>query len=610
MKTNRIIALALVALLTAAVFAGCTSGQTGTQTATEAPSTETQAPATTGEEPVASAEPEEKVYRTYMSDDCPTLNAHDSVETQLQTPYNYCSSPLFRAIPAEDGINYTFVGDLAAELPIQIDDYNWQIKIRPEACWQNGDPINADTFMYSFKMQLDPILANKMADFLADYSITIVNAKEYALQGDTNTVAWEDVGIKKIDDYTIQITTVDANSMKDVCNHFTDRSCFPVYEPLYEAGMNADRTETTYGTTLDQWMGCGPYSFDTWEYGSIQVYVKNPNHWLSDLFHYDRVEVRVIPEMNARVELWEQGMLDDLTPDANTIETYIDDPRMVNYPSTTVFHIDINCKNPSNPISGSIAYRKALYHAMNREVIANDLFGYMKPSGTYVNDMAGFYSPTGVTYRESPQGKAVTDMVNSWGPYGYNPELALDYFNQACEECGVADDQVITIIFVVEDTSTAWRATAEYLKEEFPKIFNGRLEIEIVTFAGMSTTAFKQTGDDKWDLSPNDWSRGASRTYPYTCFYYYLSSYDGGPNNFHDDEFDAQYAVCDAVDKTDYETMLNETQKLEEIYLEKVIQIPICQEVTYQMFSDRLELPVSTYIPGFGWGTIYGDIAG
>jgi len=28
------------------------------------------------------------------------------------------------------------------------------------------------------------------------------------------------------------------------------------------------------------------------------------------------------------------------------------------------------------------------------------------------------------------------------------------------------------------------------------------------------------------------------------------------------------------------------------------------------MFSDRLELPVSTYIPGFGWGTIYGDIAG
>ncbi len=549
----------------------------------------------------------EKVYHTYMKSDSPVLSAHDSVETSVETPLLYCSAFLFRAVPDDDGMGYHYIGDIASELPIQVDDYTWQIKLDPAAHWYNGDPINADTMIYSYQMLLDPILANKMADFLSDYSITIVNAKDYSLQGTSNTISWDEVGIKKIDDYTIEIHTVDANTQADVCSHFTNRATGPVYEPLYEAGMNEDRTSTTYGTSLDTWMSCGPYYLDTWTYDSIQVYKKNDTYWHSDLFHYDAVEVRIIPEMNARVELWEQGLLDDFTPDANTIETYIDDPRTVEYPSITVFHIDVNCKNPENPLCSSINYRKALYHAMNREVIARDLFGYQEPSGTYVNGMAGLLSESGLTYRESEYGKAVTALVESWGPYGYSPELAREYLAKAYEECGVSDDTVITLTMAFDESDTAWKATAEYLMEEFPVIFDGKLQIKIVTYAGMSTTDYKKT-TDTWDLSPNDWSRGAARTYPYTCFYYYLSSYASHPNNFFDAEFEEQYAVADSV-KTDYNKMLEETAKLEEIYLEKVINIPMVQEINYQMFSDRLVLPVQTYIPGIGWGTMFGDIA-
>lgn len=602
---KKLVAILLAVVLIMGTLAACkpttNPGTTPDQAANDPTST---APGTA--DPGSTAA--EKVHRTYMSSDCPILNGHDSVESTLQTPHDYCSSPLYRRYPTADGKGFEYIGDLAAELPVKIDDYNWQIKIRPEACWQNGDPINADTFMYSFKMQLDPILANQMADFLSSASITILNAKDYSLQGTASTVSWDDVGIKKIDEYTIQITTVDVNNQSQVCSQFTDRSCFPVYEPYYEAGMNDTRTETTYGTTLENWMGCGPYFFDTWEFDSMHVYTKNPDHWLADLFNYDRVEVRIIPEMNARVELWEQGLLNDFLPDANTIETYIDDPRMVSYPTNAVYHIDINCKNPNNPLSASVAYRKALYHAMNREVIARDIFGYMEPTGTYVSGQAGILSETKLTYRESEYGKAVTAMVESWGPYGYNPELALEYFNQACAETGVGADEVITIVLAVGDSDTAWQATAEYLKEEFPKIFEGRLQIDIVT-SPLSATEFKQTGDDKWDLSPNDWSRTAARIYPYQVFYYYLTSYGTSPNNYFVQEFDDQFAVCDSAEvKADYTRMLQETQKLEEIYLEYVIHIPVVQDVAYQMFADHLKLPVETYIPGFGWGTIYGDI--
>lgn len=607
MKKNRLVALILAALFVLTTLAACTPTPTTTTDPTDAPVT-TGDPATVDPTPDQPGTTTEKVYRTYMGTDCPIMNGHDSVETSLQTPHDYCSGFLFRTYPGEDGLSYVYIPDLAAELPIQVDEEGrvWQFKLREEACWHNGEPINADTWIYSLKNLIDPVLANKMGGMFADY---ILNGKDYFMQGTAGTVAWEDVGIKKIDDYTLEITYVDVKTQHTACTPFTGRDMAPVYEPYYEAGMNDTRTETTYGTTLDNWMGCGPYFFDTWTYDSIQVYKKNPDHWLADLFNYDTVEVRIVPEMNARVELWESGMLDSLTPDANTLETYLDDSRLVSYPSLSVYHIDINCKNPANPICGSVAYRKAIYHAVDRATLAEYIFGHMIPSGVYVNELAGIESADHLTYRESKYGKAVTDLVESWGPYGYNPEMALDYLKQAYAECNVSEDTVITIKMAIDESDATWKACAEFFQEEFPKIFNGMIQVEIVTYAGMGAGDFKATGDDKWDFSPNDWTRSLSRTYPYQCFYYYLSTYGSHPNNFFDEEFEAQFAYCDTQEiKNDYETLLAETQKLEELYLEKVIQVPVVQVVNYELFSDHLQLPVSTYVPGFGWGAIYGDI--
>ena len=561
--------------------------------------------------PAASAEGT-KVYRTYLTTDCDTLYGGSTVQSQSNTTTEYCSAYLYRAYPDESGTNYHYICDIAAELPIQIDDYNWQIKIRPEAHWANGDPINADTFMYTFKMELDPLLLNQVADFLADNDITIVNAKAYNLQGvkqpgDEGYVAWEDVGIKKIDDYTIQITTEKVNTQRQVCSHFNNRANVPVYEPLYEAGMNSDRTQTTYGATIDQWMSCGPYTLTTWTFDSVQVYTKNPTYWLADLFHYDTVEVYILPEMNARVQMFEKGELDDLSPDSATVDTYYDDPRLVEYSSNTVYHIDVNGSNPNNPLCSSLNYRKALYFAMNRRVIAEDLFGHMEPAGWYISGQAGLFND--ITYRNSEYGQAVVDMVNSWGDAGYNPETALEYMKAAFAECGLSETDVVTlrIAYDPSDAQGRWNATAQYLVEEFKTIFNGMIVLEIDNYSGISTTEYKKNHDN-WDLSPNDWSRTAARTYPYQAFYYFLSTYASHPNNYFDEEFEAQFQVC-ADTQSDYMACLAETQKLEEIYLEKVIQIPVVQEISFSLFSDRLVLPVTTYVPGFGWGNIYGDIA-
>lgn len=561
-----------------------------------------------GTEPDAGAA---KVYKTSIASDCSSLNFLDNVDSNAEKPATYCMSFLWRKYPTEDGRNYMFISDLADGEPVQIDANNWQIKLRQDAAFVNGDPINADTWMFTFMQQLDPKMAARMGTFLYDNAITIVNGENYYKQGSEGfpaSVDWEEVGIKKIDEYTIQITTEDENTKEDIMKHFYSRNLVPVNEAMWNSCLSDDGLTTSYGSDLEHFVGCGPYIFKEWTYDSLHVYEKNPEHWMSEYFNYDSIEVRVVPEMNARVELFEKGDILSLSPDANTIDSYLDDPRMTQYDSVTVTHIDINCKNPGNPISASDNYRKAIYHSIDRNTVADTIFGHMEPAGTYVNAQAGMFSQSGLTYRDSEYGKAVTDMVESWGPSGYNPEMALDYLNKALEEAGVPEGTVITVKYAVDESDKSWKALGEYLMDQWATIFQGKMVLEIVPYAGMSATDFKKTGDDKWDLSPNDWARSLSRTYPYACFYYYTSKYDGGPNNYHNADFDAQYEACDAIKTGDYDALLAETQKLEEIYLEHVIQCPVYQEVNYQLFNESLQLPVQGYVPGFGWGEEYGDI--
>ena len=556
-----------------------------------------------------------KIFYTYLSTDVDTLNGMGTVQEANATPLSWCNSYLWRAVPNDDGMGYHYIPDLAADMPKQIDELTWEFTIRDGAKWHNGDPITADTFMFTFKAVLDPKMANPMATFLADDSITIKNAYDYMLQGTEGYPAsmdWEEVGIKQIDDMTIQITTATPVNEKDVCTHFTLRSNLPVHPETFTAGLTEDGTRTLYGTDLDHWMGCGPYFFDSWTRDSVQVYKKNPDHWLADYFNYDEVQVRIVPEMNARVQLFESGQLDSLSPDASTIETYIDDPRMVSYPSIMVYDFDVNVKNPSNPVSGSINFGRAMYHAMNREVIARDIFGHMEPTGTYINGMAGALSQSGLTYRESKYGKEVWDMIEGWSAEGevcgYNPELAYEYLLKAFEERNLPADTVITVKVLNTGGSSEGSRCCELFMEEWPEIFHGQVQVEPYTVADGLSLDIMETEPENWDIVLMDWGRSLSRTLPYQVYYYHTKDYTGRPTFTYTDRFEAQFAACEAVKSGDYETILQETQKLEIIALEDVISIPVVQAVNYEMFSDRLELPMKQYVPGFGWGSMFGDI--
>lgn len=601
---------------------------------------------------------EKKVLNIYLGADCETMNAHATPSSTPSTPYSYCSAFLWRSAPGDNadlgftGLGYHYVPDLATGMPVVVSaveqeykkwapvtDANgdavegqytyttekavmqtWEFEIREEAKWQNGDKLTAEEIVWGWQQLANPDLANAMSDFLS-YNFKILNTDAYRW----GQCGWDEVGIK-VNGNKIQVTIVGETDLVKFCGNFNDRSLQPVKKSIYEKG--------TWGNDVkENWMGCGPYKFETWTVDSVQTYVKDESYWLADMFHWDQVNVYIVPEMNSRVQMFESEQLDTLVPDANTIDKYLDDPRMTIYGSTTVEHIDVNCKNKTNPLASGnketqVNYRKALYHALDRETIAYKLMGQMQAVGTYVNAQAGLLSASGLTYRDSSYGKAVTDMVATWSEEGhttgYNRAKAVDYMKAAFEGAGLnwADDSKITLKLVLDLSDGTWKDVAPFIQEEFPKIFvndagNVKVDVEIKGQGNMSSTAMKKPvdqggfGDDGWDLSPNEWARSASRTDPYQCFYYYTNQYQSAPNNYFSDKFNQQFAACQKLvdEKASYDQMLAACQKLEEIYLEEVIHLPVAQTVNYELFAEKIVLPTEKYIPGYGWGLIYGDIA-
>jgi len=140
-------------------------------------------------------------------------NPHTYQTNDESYPINFLTSGLYSFI-YNDALNpvegkdpyagYKIVPEMAASLPVDVTEaikaahpeynipasatagYAYTIALNPNATWENGTPINADTYVYSMKMLLDPEYQNYRATDYFDGSFSIANAKNYYYQGQQN----------------------------------------------------------------------------------------------------------------------------------------------------------------------------------------------------------------------------------------------------------------------------------------------------------------------------------------------------------------------------------------------------------------------------------------
>lgn len=550
----------------------------------------------------------QKVYRFAETADATTLNPHQALASLEDSVLSYIMGALYRSIPSPDGKGAKLIPELAASEPVKMDQDGkvWQIKVSPNAVWENGDHMNADTFMYSWKMQLDPLLLNPTANTFYQYYIEIKNAQAYFLQAEEGKpkVAWEDVGIKKIDDMTVQITTTQRYNASEVMRHLTSKSSKPVYEPWYEKYMNSSRTATTYGTEKAKLMCCGPFVLESWVKGSERVYAKNPSSTVADLIKLDKIKVSVIKDAGTAMQMFLAGEIDSIDLTADTLEKYGEDPRTKTYPSRTVYFLDMNMGNTKNPILGNMNFRKAFYWALDRDKLAT--LTKQMPAPYYMHHTAGGYPDQGILYRDLPQAQA---LVNPNG--GYDPAKALTYFNAAIKEMKIKGKVVVDIMY--SDASQDTKVISEYIQKALPEIFGtDKFEITLTAAPSASFSATKRS----WSSDPNayqmawgSWSNSSTLVYPNTQFKYFASSYSSRSAPYNNKEFDRLFDLSSTEEyRLNQDKLLDATFKMEGIFLNDVMAVPVFEIIYKTMFSPRLILAVDKYDPEVGWATMFSDI--
>ncbi len=316
----------LLCLCMVFAMSACQSGST-TNTAApdgavESPADESgEAPAESGEE--APAQPEggnalgdsdAMVYSSLYSSEVSSLNYLIEGATNEQTVGANVIDTL-----VEYNSTAELIPGLAETWECSEDGLTWTFHLRKGVQWfdYQGNPVaelTANDFVSAAKYVCDPynesatdymILdliagASDYYDAVAAYYDTL--AEDAERDDDASGADFGTVGIKAVDDYTLQYTTVDVYPFFPTCLTYV------CYMPAY--GPQLDELGKEFGTSNDKMYYCGAYILTEYEPQVKRTYEKNYQNWDADNVHitklsqtYNTESTNLAPAMVLRGEI-------------------------------------------------------------------------------------------------------------------------------------------------------------------------------------------------------------------------------------------------------------------------------------------------------------------
>ena len=207
------------------------------------------------------------------------------------------------------------------------DKKTWTFNLRKNAKWSNGDNVSAYDFEYAFKRTLNPDTASQYGFIMYD----IVGAKDYNI-GKTKDA--ETVGVKAIDDYTLEV-----NLVRPV-NYFDKLMSFPVFFPQNEKFVKGQGDK--YGTTSKSTLYNGPFTLTKWKLDDVYVMSKNKGYWDKDTVKLESVNTKIVKEGSADVNLYENGDIDFVGITNEFIDKYKNTEEFMTSKNATTFFMLIN----------------------------------------------------------------------------------------------------------------------------------------------------------------------------------------------------------------------------------------------------------------------------
>ncbi len=262
------------------------------------------------------------------------------------------------------------------------DDFSqWTFHLR-DAKWSNGDPVRAGDFVYSWQRMLTPELGAEYAEMLY-----ILKGAEAFHQGRTKD--FSTVGVKALDDRTLQVTLEGpAPYFLNMLKHY---SFYPVNPRVVEAnGGMADRQSRW--STLENYVGNGPFVLDDWVTNQIIKVRKSPTYWDRDRVKLNGVNFYPVENVTTEETMFRGGRLhltNTVTPDKIPIflKKMPDEMMIEPYMGSYFYRVNVTRK----PFD-DVRVRKALAYSIDKKLLVDKVTkgGQIPATGFVPPGLKGF----------------------------------------------------------------------------------------------------------------------------------------------------------------------------------------------------------------------------
>jgi len=368
------------------------------------------------EMPVDAAPPAEQVLTLPCQE-----NKHMDIAANFYDSSKSCGAVmLWERLTMLDTNNKTVPG-AATDWSLSDDGLTWTFNLRKDGMWSDGSPVTAADFEYSLKRQLTPATGGSFTWFYEP----IKNAAKVT-NGELDP---EELGIKAIDDYTLEITT------ETKTPYLPEIMAFPASAPVPKAVV--EEVGATWSMDPKTALSNGPWKMT--EYSPGRQIVLEPNEYYTGE-HKPLVEKFIMKPGDGISDFpaYQAGELDglfadiDVTPVSPEVYRMVkEDPilrhEMYAYPYFATRYIVLD---PNVEPWDDLKVRQAVAHAIDREALVNVIYdGLGDPSyGMLPIGFPGYVSGALDKYQEYNVEKAQSLLAEAGYPGGAGfPEVELVY---------------------------------------------------------------------------------------------------------------------------------------------------------------------------------------
>lgn len=438
---------------------------------------------------------------------------------------------------------------MAAKITPSDDLTTYTFELR-DAKWSNGDPVTAHDFEYAWKWAIDPANESYYA-----YQLYYIKNGEAANTGDASP---EDLGVKAIDDKTLEVT------LENPTPYFLELTAFYTYFPV-NSKVAKDNPEW-HVDAGDLYTSNGPFKMVEWDHSNQITLEKNENYWDADAVSLTKIEMYMINDPTTELSMFDNGELHWGGSPFGTLPTDVlptlqDEGRLNIQAIAGTYWYKLQTEKP--PLNNA-NIRKALAYAINRTAIVENI-----TQGGQVPAMA-----------------IVPPSMNPDNEKGYfqdgDVETAKEFLQKGLEELGLSDVSELPAITLSYNTSEAHQKIAQAIQD----MWKTELGIEVTLDNAEWQVYIDKLHAGDYMIGRMGWLGDFNDPINFLELY---RDKEGGNNNTFWENAEFKQLLIDSQKETDAEKRTQMLKDAEAIFMDEMPVIPIYYYTNVWVQDEKLK---------------------